>query len=90
MLLPGGRAAGEVLQPRIEVGDPVFDVQDGHGPVLHMAVMLPFALSCQRGLRFPPVLCWDPSERVIPLQPSADMGQDLTSRVCQIWDCMAA
>jgi hypothetical protein len=29
VLLPRGRAAGEVLQPRVEVGDPVFDVQDG-------------------------------------------------------------
>ena len=29
-LLPHGRAAGEVLQPRAEVGDPVFDAQDAH------------------------------------------------------------
>jgi len=53
MLLSRGRAAGEVLQPRVEVGDPVFDVQDGHGPVLHMAAVLPFALSCQRGFAVP-------------------------------------
>ena len=36
-LLPRGRAAGEVLQPRVEVGDPVLDVQHDHGPVLDMA-----------------------------------------------------
>ena len=33
-LLPRGRTASEVLQPRVEVGDPVFDVQDGHGPIV--------------------------------------------------------
>ncbi len=30
-LLPRGRAAGEVPQPRAKVGDLVFDVQDRHG-----------------------------------------------------------
>ena len=30
MLLPRGRAAGEVPQPRVEVADPMLDVQDGH------------------------------------------------------------
>ena len=29
-LLPRGRAAGEALQPRVEVADPVFDVQYEH------------------------------------------------------------
>ena len=33
-LLPRGRTASEVLQPRVEVGDPVFDVQEGHGPIV--------------------------------------------------------
>lgn len=29
-LLPSGRTAGEVPQPRAEIGDLVFDVQDRH------------------------------------------------------------
>ncbi|HWS94069.1 MAG TPA: hypothetical protein VN306_16735, partial [Mycobacterium sp.] len=41
-LLPRGRAAGEVQQPRVEVGNPVLDVQDGHGPVLHNGRALSF------------------------------------------------
>ena len=31
-LLPRGHTAGEALKPRAEVGDLVFDVQDGHAP----------------------------------------------------------
>lgn len=35
-LLARGRAAGELPQSRVEVGNPVLDLQDGHGPVSHV------------------------------------------------------
>ena len=43
MLLTCGRAAVEVPQPRVDVGDPVLDVQDGHQDqcCICMAAVLP-------------------------------------------------